>query len=195
MFTNCCLHPPPRKRIAKECGAGIPISEVLKKLYEANNIHGARIQLPYMAQKLSHLKEQDKLKASLELVGAVITDELWDKLCTQGLEEGEVVDLMRQIETSCLTKLRSWEEASGIGKPLINQNRARAKPFYVGLGRRVVKYKSATQIQSLHALCHQDLRQEHICFETYCSSRHYDSSFSSYLQLQRPPVSPFHFPC
>ena len=50
------------------------------------------------------------------------------------------------IETACIKQLREWEEAAGIRKRLDNPKLARDKTYYIGLGTRVVAYKSRVGI-------------------------------------------------
>ena len=53
----------------------------------------------------------------------------------------------KAIESECRTKLRQWEEDAGLKKPLKNPNAARDQAFFIGVGTRVIAYKSHLKIE------------------------------------------------
>jgi hypothetical protein len=90
-----------------------PLFQVLCDLYQHSHLKGTKEMLCSIS--LTHLLGREKYKAAMELV---------------------------ECQSTCIKRLREWEEAADIRKPLENPNMARGKPYFIGLGTRVVAYKS-----------------------------------------------------
>ena len=95
---------------------------------------------------LTHLSEKVKYRAAIELVECVVSDQQWIELCTPGLCDGDTIVTAEGIKLACIKRLREWEEAANLRKPLDNPNMARGKTYFIGLGTRVVAYKSKVGI-------------------------------------------------
>ena len=121
-----------------------PLFQVLCDLYHRGHLKGTKETLRSIS--LTHLSERDKYKAAMELVECVVSDAQWIKLCTPGQSERDTIDTAKEIQFACITRLREWEEAADLRKPLENPNMARGKPYFIGLGTRVVAYKSKVGI-------------------------------------------------
>lgn len=129
---------------AGQSSAKIPIERLLFSLYGCNLFFGTKDRLRSVG--LNHLNEQAKYRAAMELVEFVITDEQWKELITPGRTERETMTTAKAVQKLCLTTLRQWEEAVSLKAPLANPNRARDKPYYIGIGTRVVAYKKEAGI-------------------------------------------------
>ena len=64
-----------------------------------------------------------------------------------GQEDKVLWDTAKAIELECRQNLRKWEGKEGLKKPLKNKKAARDKAYYVGLGTRVITYKSHLKIK------------------------------------------------
>jgi hypothetical protein len=122
----------------------IPLFQVICDLYRCGHLKGTKETLCSIS--LTHLTERDKYRAAMELVECVVSDAQWIELCTRGRSEQDTLVTATGIESSCIDKLREWEEAADLRKPLDNPKMARDKPYYIGLGTRVVAYKSKVGI-------------------------------------------------
>jgi hypothetical protein len=86
------------------------------------------------------LNEPDKLFAALQLVEHVITDRQWETFCTADLERKAVLDTAKLVEKACMKTMRQKFEkrppATKVSRP--------QQPYYIGLGTRMVTFKSTS---------------------------------------------------
>ena len=129
---------------AGQSSAKTPIEGLLFSLYAHNLFFGTKDRLRSVG--LNHLNEQAKYRAAMELVEFVISDEQWEELCKRGRTERETMTTAKAVQMLCLKTLRQWEETVGIKAALANPKRARDKPYYIGIGARVVAYKKEAGI-------------------------------------------------
>jgi hypothetical protein len=125
----------------------ISISDLIEMMHKSDLLKGDKNRL--VGVKLPHLKEEDKLRATLELVQFVMTEDQWATLTTPELSKADLASTAYQIQKSSMEKLRELL-ISVHAETQPAKGKERAKPFYIGVGSRVVKYKTVACVSSLN---------------------------------------------
>jgi hypothetical protein len=69
----------------------------------------------------------------------VITDKQWETFCTAGLERKAVLDTAKLVEKACMKTMRETFEKRPTPTKVFRQ-----QPNYIGLGTRMMTFKSTS---------------------------------------------------